>query len=51
MMSWKGPEKSVNSVWQLTVSKDWKGLQWRALEEKQKHLKAILFKKEKIHTK
>ena len=31
MISWKGPEKCVNSVGQLTVSRDVKGLQWMYL--------------------
>lgn len=36
MMSWKGPEKSVNSVGQWTGSRDVKGLQRMALKEEWK---------------
>lgn len=34
IISWKGPEKSVNSVWILTVSRAANGFQWMALWKK-----------------
>lgn len=42
IISWKGPEKSVNSVGQLTDSKDGKGLQWMTLWKKK------MYKQKKI---
>lgn len=55
IISWKGPEKSVNSVGQLTDSKDGKGLQWMTLWKKKmykknKNLKNFIFRTDFVFT-